>query len=230
MKTIGLLGGTGWESTVEYYKFINREVAKKLGPDHSAKIILFSIDYFEIRSRIDKNDFEGLGKFIAETSKRIEASGADCVLLCANTLHMFAEQVSAQISIPLIHIADATAADIKKRNMKKVGLLGTRPTLEMPFYKNRLKEKYGIEVIIPGEKDIDIIQKNIVNELLRGIFKPEAKAYYLTLMEKMVKMGAEGIIIGCTDIPLLLTQSDTKIILFDTTEIHSKAAAEFALV
>jgi aspartate racemase len=229
MKTIGLLGGTGWESTVEYYKFINREVAKKLGTNHSAKIILFSIDFYEISSRIEKNDFESLGKFIAETSKQIEASGADCLVICANTLHMFAEQLSAQLSIPLIHIADATALEIKKRNMKKVGLLGTRPTMEMPFYKNRLKEKHGIDVIIPAEEDIEIIQKNIVTELLRGIFKPEAKAYYLTVMEKMVKAGAEGIIIGCTDIPLLFTQSDTSILLFDTTEIHAKAAVEYAL-
>lgn len=229
MKTIGLLGGTGWESTVEYYKIINREIANKLGVDHSAKIILFSIDFYEIRNRIDKNDFEGLGEFITETAKKIEDSGAECLVVCANTLHMFAEQILNKISIPLIHITDATAAVLKKNNFKKAGLLGTRPTMEMPFYKNRLKEKHGIDVIIPEEDDLINIHKTITTELLHGIFKPETKAFYLSVMEKMTKQGAECIILGCTDIPLLLNQSDTKIILLDTMEIHAKAAVEFAL-
>lgn len=229
MKTIGLLGGTGWESTVEYYKIINREVAKKLGIEHSAKIILFSIDYYEISSRIVKNDFEGLGEFISETSKKIEASGAECLVICANTLHMFAEQISAGISIPLIHIADATAAAIKEKKMSTAGLIGTKATMEMPFYKNRLKEKHGIDVIIPDESDANKIHETIITELLHGIFKPETKAYYLSVMEKMTKQGAECIILGCTDFPLLINQDDTKIILLDTAEIHSKAAVDFAL-
>jgi len=229
MKTIGLLGGTGWESTVDYYKIINSEVAKKLGKEHSAKIIMFSIDFIEISSRINKNDFEGLGKYISGIAKNIEDAGADCLVICANTLHMFAEQVSEKISIPLIHIADATALKLKEKNIKMAGLLGTRPTMEMPFYKNRLKEKYNIDVIIPEEADIIEIHKIITTELLHGIFKPEAKTYLLSVMDKLAKLGAESIILGCTDFPLLLNQSDTKIVLFDTAEIHAKAAVEFAL-
>jgi aspartate racemase len=229
MKTIGLLGGTGWESTVDYYKIINSEVAKRIGVDHSAKIILFSIDFIEIRCRIDKNDFEGLGIFISETSKKIEDSGADCLVICANTLHMFTDQILAKISIPFIHIADTTAEKLKEKGIKKVGLLGTRPTMEMPFYKNRLREKHGIDVLIPEESDILEIHKIITTELLHSIFKPEAKAYLLSVMDKMTELGAEAIILGCTDFPLLLNQNDTKVLLFDTAEIHAKAAVDFAL-
>jgi aspartate racemase len=229
MKTIGLLGGTGWESTVEYYKIINQEVAKKMGKDHSAKIIMFSIDFYEISSRIARNDFESLGKFISETAEKIERSGAECLVVCANTLHMFAEQIAAKTTIPLIHIADCTAEVMKRKNFKKACLLGTRPTMEMPFYKNRLKEKHGIDVIVPDENDITITHNIIVDELLKGIFRHESKHIYLDVMKKMVKQGAECIILGCTDIPLLLNQSDTDIILLDTLEIHAKAAVDFAL-
>lgn len=229
MKTIGLLGGTGWESTVDYYKTINTEVSKILGKEHSAKIILFSIDFFEISSRIVKNDFEGLGKYIAGISKNIEDAGADCLLICANTLHMFADQILEKISIPMIHIADATALKIKEKGMRKVALLGTQPTMEMPFYKDRLKEKFGIEVIIPNDEEIAEIHKIITAELLHSIFKPESKTYLLSVIEKMVKLGAEAVILGCTDFPLLINQSDTKTILLDTAEIHAKAAVEFAI-
>jgi len=228
MKTIGLLGGTGWESTVDYYKIINKGISNKLGKDHSAKIILFSIDFIEISSRINKNDFEGLGKYLTGVSKEIESAGADCLVICANTLHMFTEQITANISIPLIHITDATAAKLKENNIKTAGLLGTRPTMEMPFYKNRLKEKHGIDIVIPEKSDIDQIHKIITTELLHGIFKPETKAYLLSVMDKMVRLGAECIILGCTDFPLILNQSDTKIKLFDTAEIHAKAAVDFA--
>jgi aspartate racemase len=229
MKTIGLLGGTGWESTVDYYKTINTEVSKILGKEHSAKIILFSIDFFEIGSKIVKNDFESLGKYIAGVSKNIEDAGADCLVICANTLHMFEGQILEQISIPFIHIADATALKIKEKGMKKVALLGTQPTMEMPFYKNRLKEKHGIEVIIPSGEEITEIHKIITTELLHSIFKPESKTFLLSIIDKMAKLGAEAVILGCTDFPLLISQSDTKTILLDTAEIHAKAAVEFAI-
>lgn len=229
MKTIGLLGGTGWESTVEYYKIINREVASKLGKDHSAKIILFSIDFIEISSRIEKNDFEGLGTYLSGIAKNIEAAGADCLVVCANTLHMFVEQISSATSIPLIHITDATASKLKEKNIITVGLLGTKPTMEMPFYKNRLKEKHGVDVMVPDENDINKIHKIIRTELLHGIVKTESKLYLLDVMDKLVKKGAEAVIMGCTDFVLLLNQSDTSITLFDTTEIHAKAAVDFAL-
>lgn len=229
MKTIGLLGGTGWESTVLYYNTINQEVGKILGKEHSAKIILFSIDFYEISSRIAKNDFDGIGKFIQETSEKMEHAGADCLVVCANTLHMFAEQIVQTVNIPLIHIADATGQKIIENKITKVGLLGTKPTMEFPFYKNRLKEKFGIDTIVPEAATIDKIQKIIVNELLQGIFKPETKAFFLEVMNQLVKEGAEGIILGCTDIPLIIGQKDTSILLFDTAEIHAKAAVEFSL-
>ncbi|MFH0866652.1 MAG: aspartate/glutamate racemase family protein [Bacteroidota bacterium] len=229
MKTIGLLGGTGWESTVEYYKIINKKISETLGYNHSAKIAMFSIDFFEISSRAGKNDFEGMYHLILEASKKIESAGAECLLICANTLHMFADDIARSISIPLIHIADATAEKIKEKKFTKTGLLGTKPTMEMPFYKNRLKEKHDIDVIIPEESDIDHIHKIITTELLQGIFKPETKAYLISVMDKMVKLGAESIILGCTDFPLIVKQSDTQIVLFDTAEIHAKAAVEFAL-
>jgi aspartate racemase len=229
MKTIGLLGGTGWESTVDYYKIINHEISNKLGKDHSAKIILFSIDFIEISSRINKNDFEGLGIYLTGVAKKIEEAGADCLVVCANTLHMFSEQITSNISIPLIHITDATAFQLNEKNIKNAGLLGTKVTMEMPFYKNRLKEKHGIDVIIPEKSDIDKIHKIITTELLHGIFKPETKAYLLSVMERMVKSGAECIILGCTDFPLIVKQSDTDILLFDTAEIHAKAAVDYAL-
>jgi aspartate racemase len=229
MKTIGLLGGTGWESTVEYYKIINKKISEAFGYKHSAKIIMFSVDFFEISSRIESQDFDGMEKFLTKIAKKIEADGADCLLICANTLHMFAEQISMKISIPLIHIADATASRIKEKNIQKVGLLGTKPTMEMPFYKNRLKEKYGIDVIVPSEKERDYIQTTFLGEFFQGKFTTEAKMHFLDIMDNLASQGVEGIILGCTEIPLLINQKDTAIPLFDTLEIHAKAAVDFAI-
>ena len=229
MKTIGLLGGTGWESTLEYYKIINKKISESSGYKHSAKIIMFSVDFFEISSRIENEDFDGMEKFLTEIAKKIEADGADCLLICANTLHMFAEQISKKISIPLIHIADATASKIKENNFHKVGLLGTKPTMEMPFYKNRLKEKYGIDVIVPSEKERDYIQTTFLGEFFQGKFTTEAKKRFLGIMDRLTSQGVEGIILGCTEIPLLINQKDTPIPLFDALEIHAKAAVDFAL-
>ena len=229
MKTIGLLGGTGWESTVEYYKIINKKISEAFGYKHSAKIIMFSVDFFEISSRIENEDFDGMEKFLTEIAKKIEADGADCLLICANTLHMFAEQISKKISIPLIHIADATASKIKENNFHKVGLLGTKPTMEMPFYKNRLKEKHGIDVIVPSDGEREYMQKTFFDELFQGKFTNEAKKQFLGIMDKLASQGVEGIILGCTEIPLLINQKDTAIPLFDTLEIHANAAVDFAL-
>ena len=229
MKTIGLLGGTGWESTLEYYKIINKKISESSGYKHSAKIIMFSVDFFEISSRIENEDFDGMEKFLTEIAKKIEADGADCLLICANTLHMFAEQISKKISIPLIHIADATASKIKENNFHKVGLLGTKPTMEMPFYKNRLKEKHGIDVIVPSDSEREYMQKTFFDELFQGKFTTEAKKQFLCIMDKLASQGVEGIILGCTEIPLLINQKDTAIPLFDTLEIHAKAAVDFAL-
>ncbi|MCK9421701.1 MAG: aspartate/glutamate racemase family protein [Bacteroidales bacterium] len=229
MKTIGLLGGTGWESTVEYYKIINKNISESSGHKHSAKIIMFSVDFFEISSRMGSQDYDGMEKFLTETAIKIENAGADCILICANTLHMFAEQISKKISIPLIHIADATASKIKENNIQKVGLLGTKPTMEMPFYKNRLKEKFGIDVIVPSNTQRENIQKIFLGEFIQGKFTSEARMQFLDIMNKLAAQGAEGIILGCTEIPLLVNQKDTSIPLFDTLEIHANAAVDFAI-
>lgn len=229
MKTIGLLGGTGWESTVEYYKIINKAVTEATGYKHSAKIILYSIDFYEVSSRLAKQDYNGMEMFLTETAKKIENDGADCLLICANTLHMFADQVAAKIAIPLIHIADATATAIKEKHLNKVGLLGTKPTMEMPFYKNRLKEKHGIDVLVPSETERDYIHKTFLEEFFQGKFTNEARNNFINIMDNLSAQGAEGIILGCTEIPLLVKQKDTPIPLFDTLEIHANAAVDFVL-
>ncbi|MGD9493593.1 MAG: aspartate/glutamate racemase family protein [Bacteroidales bacterium] len=229
MKTIGLLGGTGWESTLEYYRIINEKISEATNNVHTAQIVLFSVDFNDVRNRIDQNDFKSLGEFFIEKSMGIEQHGADCLLLCANTPHMFAEAISHQISIPLIHIADATGEKIKENNFSKVGLLGTRPTMEMPFYAQRLKENFGIDVITPPPAVRDYVHNTIYNEFTRGIFTEEAKARYLEIMQQQREAGAQGIIMGCTEIPLLIKQSDTDIPLFDTLQIHAEAAVEFAV-
>jgi len=229
MKTIGLLGGTGWESTLEYYRIINEKISEATNHVHTAQIVLFSVDFNDVRSCIDRNDFESLGKFFSEKAMGIEQHGADCLLLCANTTHMFADAISQQINMPLLHIADATGEKIKQNNFSKVGLLGTRPTMEMPFYAQRLKENFGIDVITPPPAVRDYVHNTIYNEFTRGIFTEEAKGRYLEIMQQLRESGAQGIIMGCTEIPLLIKQSDTDIPLFDTLLLHAEAAAAFAL-
>lgn len=229
MKTIGLLGGTGWESTLEYYRIINEKISEATNNVHTAQIVLFSVDFDDVRSRIDRNDFESLGHFFTEKAMGIEKHGADCLLLCANTPHMFADAISLQICIPILHIADATGEKIRLNGFRKVGLLGTRPTMEMPFYTERLKEKFGIDAITPPPAVRDYVHNTIYNEFTRGIFTAEAKARYLEIMQELHEAGAEGIIMGCTEIPLLIKQSDTDILLFDTLQIHAEAAVAFAV-
>ncbi len=229
MKTIGLLGGTGWESTLEYYRIINEKISEATNNVHTAQIVLYSVDFDDVRSRIDRNDFESLGHFFTEKAMGIEKHGADCLLLCANTPHMFADAISQQINIPLLHIADGTGEKIRQNGFRKVGLLGTRPTMEMSFYTERLKEKFGIDAITPPPAVRDYVHNTIYNEFTRGIFTAEAKARYLEIMQELHEAGAEGIIMGCTEIPLLIKQSDTDILLFDTLQIHAEAAVAFAM-
>ena len=229
MKTIGLVGGTGWVSTVEYYRIINEEINKKLGGLNFAKCILFSFNYGEIDSLSKKNDSAEIYSLLRDASSKLVIAGADCILICANTLHQFADQLEREIKVPLIHIAQATAKTINKQGLKKVGLLGTKQTLEMDFYKSKLKEN-NIDVVIPGQADRDFIQHTISNELLKNIFLEKSRARFRMIMEKMQSEGAEGIILGCTEIPLLIKQSDSPLPLFNTLEIHSLAAVDFALM
>jgi len=228
MKTIGLVGGTGWISSVEYYTMINEEVNRSLGGLNFAKCILYSLNYGEIDAFNEVGNQDGVYSLVKDASKKLITIGADCILLCANTLHMYAEKLENEITIPLIHIATATAREIKKKNLSKVGLLGTLPTMELDFYKSKLRIE-NIDTVIPEKSDRQFIHYTIMNELIKGIFKKEAKEKFLNIIHKLQVQGAEGIILGCTEIPLLINQDDSKLPLFNTTHIHSKAAVDFAL-
>jgi len=229
MKTIGLLGGMTWESTHEYYRIINQQVNKRLGKHHAAQIAMTSINIQEMEDFINKGDFAGLTEFFIKNAKKVEAAGADCLLICANTPHMFADVIQQSIAIPLIHITDATAEHIKVKGLSKIGLLGTTATMEQGFYKVRLKNKHAIESLIPEEDERNFIQKVIVNELFAGVMNPVSRNKIISIMQSLTSKGAQGIILGCTEIPLLIKQTDTDIILFDTSEIHACAAVDFAL-
>ena len=229
MKTIGLIGGTSWESTLEYYRIINETVREKKGKEHSARILMHSIDFIDVKNFIDKQDFQGLTSFMISLAVNLEKAGADCILICANTIHMLADEVQSKIDIPLIHIVDATAAVIKEKKMNKVGLLGTAFTMEKEFYKGRMKDKHHIETIIPNEDDRKFIQYLIFEELFSGIRNTVSKKRMLSIVDDLSKQGAEGIIMGCTELPLIVQQEDTVIPLLDTVEIHAKAAVDFAL-
>ncbi len=228
MKTIGLIGGTTWLSTLEYYRIINETVKEKLGKKHSAKCILYSIDFEEIMVK-NWDNWDEITKSFIDISKRLEKAGAELLIICANTPHKIADNIQENISIPLVHIADATAKKIKEKNLKKVGLIGTKYTMNEDFFKKRLKEKYNIETVIPNSYDQKIIEDVIENELTFDIIKNSSKQKYIKIIKKLVSKGAEGVILGCTEIPLLIKQSDLDIPVFDTTSIHAKESVEYAL-
>ena len=228
MKTIGLLGGMSWESTVEYYRIINELTARKLGKLHSARCLLYSFDFEEIAERQREEKWDELAEMLAEAAKLLERAGAELMLICTNTMHKVADEVANAISIPLINIIDVTAEEIKSKGLRTVGLLGTKFTMEDEFYRRRL-EKYGIEALIPERQERDFIHSVIFNELCKGIINPESKKAFIEIIERLQENGAEGIILGCTEIPLLIKRGDTDAILFDTTEIHARRAVELAL-
>ena len=228
MKTIGLIGGTTWLSTVDYYKLINRKVNEKLGGESSAKILLYSVDFAEYRKLAEEGKWDEMSARLCPVAKMLERAGAECLLLCANTLHIIANDIRKSINIPLIHIAEETVNQIKKSGLKKVGLLGTRFTMEKDFYKKILIENQ-IEPLIPGDDERIFIHNSIFDELGKEIFKPETKKKYIDIIDKLIKNGAEGIILGCTEIPLIIKQEDCPVPVFNTTEIHANAIVEFAL-
>lgn len=228
MKTIGLIGGTGWVSTQEYYKLINEAVNQKLGGLQFPRIILVSLNYGDISACNQKNDRDGVYQIVLQAAKTLEKSGVDFIALCANTMHFTFDRLSQEISLPILHIADATATAIKKQDITKVGLLGTKETMELDFYKKRL-EKHEIEVITPEKEDREFIQRSIMNELLKEQFLPETKAGFIRIMDKLKNQGAGGIILGCTEIPLLIKENDYHLPLFSTLEIHASAIAAFSL-
>ncbi len=228
MKTIGLVGGTGWVSSVEYYRNINEEINKIRGGLTFAKCILYSVNYGEIDAFNKRNDAEGVYSLILDAAEKLAGIGADCILLCANTLHQFADRLERQIPAPLVHIAKATARHVKSSGLTKVGLLGTRDTMEKDFYKDKLKEE-NIQVLVPEKDDREFIHNTILNEILKEILSKTSRARFLDIISKLQKQGAEGIVLGCTEIPLLIKQSDVDIPVFNTTVIHSLAAVDFAL-
>ncbi len=228
MKTIGLVGGTSWYSTIDYYRSINELVNKELGGNEAAKMVLYSVNYGEIVKLTKAGNWDAISQIIGHAAKKLEEAGADCILLGANTMHYIADKVEAQISVPLIHIADATAKEIKKKNITTVALLGTKYTMQLDFYKDKLTT-HGINTIIPDEEGIQFVNDSIYNELGKGLIIPQTKENYLRLIEQLEKQGAKGVILGCTEIPLLISQEDCSIPVFDTTVIHAKAAVEFAL-
>ena len=228
MKTLGLIGGTGWVSTVEYYRIINQEVNERLGGLSSAKMLLYSVNQQEFRPATDQAGLGEFADYLSGIARRLESAGADCLLLCANTPHMAADLVQRNIGIPLLHIAEVTAKAILKKNLKKVGLLGTKFTMEQTFYKDRLA-KFGIATLVPEESEREYIHRTIMTELEKAILKDETRKRYLEIIDRLAKRGAEGIVLGCTEIPLLIKQSDSAIPVFDTTELHAMAAVEFAL-
>jgi aspartate racemase len=229
MKTIGLLGGMSWESTVAYYREINEAIKQRLGGFHSAKIILYSVDFAAIEKLQRIGDWDSTATILKDAARSIETGGADFLLICTNTMHMVAEEVENAINIPFLHIADATAEVLIRSGVKKVGLLGTAFTMEQAFYKERLSDRYGIDVVIPDAHDRKIVHDIIFQELCMGTVKDSSKQEYLRIIDKLDKMGAEGVILGCTEIGMLVSQDDTETLLYDTTKIHAAKAVDQSL-
>jgi aspartate racemase len=228
MKTLGLIGGTSWVSTIDYYTYINKMVNEQLGGLASAKILMYSMNMEELFKFASASDWNGLALFLSGIAKKLESAGAEGLILCANTPHIVADEVQKSINIPLINIIDETSKEIAKQKINKVILLGTKITMEKDFFKDRLLRS-GIETVIPEEADRDFIQASIFNELGKNIFSPETRQRYIEIIRKLQTNGAGGVILGCTEIPLLIKQEDCSIPAFDTTLIHAKAAVEFML-
>lgn len=228
MKTIGIIGGITWLSTVEYYKFINQMVNERLGGVNAAKLIIHSVNFQEIKTLTEAGDWDGIAAIICEAAHKLENAGADCLLIGANTMHKIADTVQASVKIPVIHIAAVTAEAIAQKKLKTVALLGTKYVMQLDFYKDKLAAK-GITVIIPEQPDIDYINNAIYSEFAKGLFLPETKQKFLQIIDKLIAQGAEGVISGCTEIPLLIQPEDCSIPVFDTTMLHAKAAVDFVL-
>lgn len=229
MKTIGMLGGMSWESTLSYYKIINESVRTSLGGLHSAKICLYSVDFDEIEKLQHQGKWSETADVLTASAMSVEAGGADFLIICTNTMHKVAERVGQQISIPILHIADATASQLLGENISTVGLIGTQFTMQQDFYKGRLSEKHGIQVLTPTEQQQKFIHEVIYTELCQGKIIDSSRAYYLKVINDLYARGAQAVILGCTEISLLVQQQDTSVSLFDTTEIHATEAVKFVL-
>jgi aspartate racemase len=228
MKILGLIGGISWVSTIDYYKAINQGINEQLGDLNFAECMIYSFNYQDIKRNNDANDWDLTLKMLTKAALGMKATGAEAIVLCANTMHMVADRLQENVQLPVIHIATATAEAIKEQGLKTVGLLGTKFTMEQPFFRDKLAEK-NIEVLIPDDTDRFRMHYTIFEELGRGILSPETKSFYIDVIRKLVAQGAEGIILGCTEIPMLINSNDVDMPLFDTALIHSKAAVKFAL-
>ena len=228
LKTIGLIGGMSWESTVTYYKIINEVIKEKLGGLHSAKCVLYSVDFQEIEEYQANGNWEKSGEILGEAAYNLEKAGADFIVICTNTMHKVVNQIKEKISIPILHIAEMTAEKILEKRLKNIALLGTKYTMEQDFYKSKLIEK-GINVIIPDKNDIEIINEVIYDELCLGTINSDSKKKFLEIVDKLRNKGAEGIILGCTEIGLLIKNEDTDVPLFDTAIIHAEQAAMYSI-
>jgi aspartate racemase len=229
VKTIGLIGGMSWESSIEYYRIINETVRARCGGLHSAKSVMVSVDFAEIETLQHQGRWDEATKLMVDVAQCVEKGGADFLIICTNTMHKMAGEVEKHIHIPLLHIADATAQKIKAQGLRSVGLLGTKFAMEEDFYRGRLAQTHGLEVLIPNDRDREMIHRVIYDELCMGMIKVSSKERYITIMNHLVTNGAEGIILGCTEIGLLIRDQDCSVPLFDTTRIHAEAAVEYAL-
>jgi len=228
MKTIGLLGGMSWESTLGYYRAINEGIKNRVGGLHSAKIAMYSVDFEPLEKLQLADDWEGIAGILLEAAQNVQAAGADFLLICTNTMHKVAPEIEAAVQIPLIHIVDATAEILAKEGIESVGLLGTAFTMEQEFYKGRLISNYGVKVLVPSEKDREIVHNIIYQELCLGRIRPNSKAEYLRIIDSLASQGAEAVILGCTEIGMLVNQTDTNVRLLDTARIHAEKAVECA--
>jgi aspartate racemase len=229
MKTIGLIGGMSWESSKVYYQHINEMVREKLGGSHSAKSLLSSVDFDEIERYSFSSNWDQIGNIMALHAKTLEKAGSDLVILCTNTIHLVSDAITDATNVPFLHIANATGEAIAKTGIKKVALLGTKFTMEKDFYTKILREEYGLEILVPNNEDMDILHSIIYDELVKGIFKPESKEICLGIIKKLEAEGAEGVILGCTELPLLIADNEVATPTFDTTKIHAQKAVDFAL-
>lgn len=229
MKTIGLIGGMSWESSLEYYRLINETVKAKLGGFHSAQCLLYSLDFAEIEALQQEGNWSAAARVLVEAAQRLESGGAGLLVLCTNTMHKVAPAIQAHIRIPFLHIADATACQVKAHGLHKVGLLGTRFTMEEDFYTGRLRSEHGLEVVVPDAAGRATVHQVIYDELVKGEIRTESKQRYLEIIDQLVRAGAEGVVLGCTEIGLLVRAGDCRAPLFDTARIHAVAAAELAL-
>ncbi len=228
MKTIGLIGGMSWESTALYYRWLNQAIAARLGGLHSARLLLFSVDFYEIEELQDHGAWDEAGTLLREVAQALERGGAQFFVLCTNTMHKVADQITEGVSIPLLHIADATADAVSQAGLQRIGLLGTRFTMEQDFYRGRLEAR-GLSVIIPADEDRRLVNRVIYEELCRGEVRDASRDEYRRVIREMVEAGAEGIILGCTEIGMLVSDQDSPVPTFDTTQIHAEAAVEYAL-